>query len=133
MEPIVSPWFFYFINVCENMGIAATVCWVVCGIIFIVALIGFALCKYDSTFDADFIPAWKRARKYSLICTLVFMVFAIFAPSRKTLIWMVVADNVTQKNIEKAIDAGKDIKDELKKDIIEIVESIMNGDNKNQP
>ena len=45
---------------------------------------------------------------------------------------MIVAKNVTYQNVEKAIEAGKDVKDELKKDMLDIIEAIKGDEEKTQ-
>ena len=55
---------------------------------------------------------------------VVFLVLSIVTPSKNTLIGMIVVQNITENNIKKAVVTGRDLKDEIKKDIIDILQGL---------
>jgi hypothetical protein len=61
-------------------------------------------------------------RMISILATGILLTTLL--PSKNTLIAMLVADKFTYDVAEKVIDTGKDIKDEIKADIIEIFNNI---------
>jgi hypothetical protein len=48
----------------------------------------------------------------------------VLLPSQKTLISMLVADKLTYNAAEKIIEAGKNLKDEIKGDVIDVFQNI---------
>lgn len=123
MNPIVSPFFIYLLGVVDAICETAEAIAVIGLLASIVAIAGYLICR-DSDEYEDYIPNWKRAVKITVPILVISSIIFIFTPTRKTLIGMVVAKHVTTNNIESLIDASKDVKDELKADIIEIIESI---------
>jgi hypothetical protein len=81
---------------------------------------------YDQDEDelADFKKGWGKKGKISILLSLIFIFISVFCPTKDELIAIYVADKVTYDIAEKALDNGKLIKDELKKDVIEIIESL---------
>ena len=115
MEPIISPWIIYFLGVVDNFNIALAIIWIGCGI-SIGGLFLFA------TFEEEIELASKKSKKFFII-GIICVIISIFFPSQKTVIGMIVAKNITPINVEKALKSGKEFKNELKKDIIEIIQS----------
>ena len=127
-EPIISPWFFYFLGIIDGIKATAITVSLITGLFLLVSVIGVMVIKMAHEFDEDdekkLVPIWKKVLRGSLIPFVIFTLLAMFVPTKNTLIWMVVAKNVTYQNVEKAIEAGADFKNELKKDMIEIIETI---------
>lgn len=123
MEPIVNPWYFYL------MGLSGSISFIAClGAVFSGILFFIGLCiKVASICDRSMEDDWKKLSKtYRAVKILlvVLLFIAIAVPSKETLVQMVVAQQVTPKNVEKAISAGKNLKDELKKDVIDIIQAV---------
>lgn len=128
MEPIVSPWFIYFLGIAETIrgffiGFTAAA-WIA----FVICIIGWVVCKHDSGGYADNFKIWKKWLPKTIILTLFFSVITMCFPSKNTMITMYVADNITPNNVEKALEVGADFKNEIKKDIIELIEAIQKGE-----
>jgi len=132
MEPIVSPWFVYWItrlDVIRAFG----------GILLGVGTLGTFLYLAGIPFTADCCSdelheAWTRRPKSKTITLILigFLGLAIsgFVPSYKTALVMYGASKTTPDNIKLLRDGGKDIKDTIKADIIDIMESVNKKDNK---
>lgn len=112
---VISPWFFYFINIVEGLGAAF---WVFATI----GLIGGGLILASLTFgelDEDEISP-KTAKKI-FIGGLIFMFLAILTPSQQTCVQMLIADNVTYERLEVAGDTIEGIY----QDILDLTETLM--------
>lgn len=127
MTPIIDPWIVYAIGIVQGVRDWSTAVAIVAGIIFAVGLLCWTICKVDRDY-ADYVPTWARMTNRSALVFAIFMFLAIFAPSRRTVVWMVVADNVTYERVEDAAKIGKDIKDELQADILAIIDAINKSD-----
>lgn len=111
---IINPWFFYAIQVCDNVGGALTIIGILA--LFAAAAVGFMIIT-DSFWDED----EKRARKFAkkaVIIGVISCIIAVFIPTKETLIEMQIANLATKENIDSAvtyvIDAVKDFEAEDK-------------------
>jgi len=120
-EAIISPWFFYWVDIISNvkgLTIALMVCCTLASLI--------SVCVYfENFFDNKVIKA--RALKcfcvflpLALICTFIM----VFTPSSDALYKMMIAKSVTPQALSSFIKDGKLVKDELKKDIIEVIKTV---------
>lgn len=95
---VISPWFFYFINIVEGLDITffafATVGLIVGGLTLIALSLG-------ELYEEDFSP--KMAKKI-FISGFIFMFLAILTPSQQTCVQMLIADNITYERLEMAGD-----------------------------
>jgi hypothetical protein len=124
-DPIVSPWIIYLLGVIGNaVPIISAIC--------IASAIGFALylifkiagecCDYDS--DKE------EAKKIAKIIGFMRWVFLLstlillFFPSKNTIIGILIASKVTPTTISDAVRTGKDFKDEIKRDVIDLINAI---------
>lgn len=117
MNPVISPWFFYWVDVLGGLKSTA----------FLLSIIGPAVAGVISLFatvdsDDDTVDlvktCWKRG--WPLIPLLVLI--ATFCPCRKTMISMVVAREITYERLEKLPSLGG-IRETLKQDVIDIIEA----------
>lgn len=124
MEPIVSPWFIYVIGIAD--GFIASMGFV--GFWFSLACVIAFGCIVTNISEADNPNASKTSRPWQLsIPVLLFLLWwLVFAlvPNSKTLIGMAVAQNVTQDRVVRAGKVVYAAKDDLKKDIIDIITAL---------
>lgn len=108
---IINPWIFYLIDVLSSLkGISLTVI-----VITILGLIGAGvvtvIAKCDSFYDDDsthFITLLiKLLKKLLIVLCISFGVYTV-TPSEETMYKMLVAQNVTYENVDKATEAIKD-------------------------
>lgn len=100
MEPVVSPWIFYTMNVLLNLKSLVDI------ILFSFALVLgsalFVLLIDDGTLTGDREKIWKVIQPYFKICFIIFVVCGllwVFIPSKETMLQMLVASMVTPDNI----------------------------------
>jgi len=131
MEPIISPWFIYFLFTVNAVKIILFSLGFIFVIVFLVGVIGeiFNLVEYDKD-DLDYKKS-KSLRKKFMLPAIITILLGIFVPAKHTLIAMYVTKFVTTDNVAKAIEAGGGFKDVVKKDIIEIIEA-MKGEKQEQ-
>ena len=111
-EPIVSPWLVYLFGVAEPVQICAT-------LISIVGAVAWVISRIYLIDEGDD----KMARSIRNLARIWFVTLpiALFIPTKSTMIGMVVAQNITPANINTALEAGRDFKNELKRDIIDLL------------
>jgi len=142
MEPIVSPETIYLLTVCNSIkGIAGAVA-IILGIaligIFITAIVAkhmnsawnYADVEKEQKKRKSLADSMEIIAKQCLVIFLILLTIAIFVPSKKTMIAMYVADKITTNNLEAIVDGGAAVKNELKADIIEIIEAILKAGEK---
>jgi hypothetical protein len=128
MEHIISPWFIYLLHLVGGLVGGFTVIAIFIGIALFVCGIYFMEELIDLNSDDKERLSFKRWVRRLITAGIISLLLAIFIPSKTTLIGMFVANKVTYNNVEKAIEAGKNVKEELKKDIIDIIEAIQKED-----
>jgi len=121
-ELIVSPFLIYLIGLSEKLEILSVVV-----LVFLIAIT--TVCSIIAKADRDFHPlndtGWYfKMLKWFVPIFLIFLTFFIFVPNKSTLIQMIVTSELTYERLDKVIDSGRDIKDEIKNDIIDIINSL---------
>lgn len=92
-EPIINPWAFYLIGLCDNVSVVCTVAAVVFVALAVVLTIGMVI-------DGE--PTDKSLRKMVVILYAVGGVsalMAVFVPSGTTVTAMVAANNITPETV----------------------------------
>lgn len=104
--PIVSPWIFYSINLLSNISDA---CFLLALVSFL-ALLALILHHWMAGLDSDD-EIWEsfiKWRKRTGITLVISILGLTFIPTRETMYQMLVANYITDENIETATDAIKD-------------------------
>lgn len=116
MEPIINPWFFYFINIEDSLNtltvtiaIIAAIAWV--GLWF-AASIMFDKCRTlaENMENKNIKYCWKKGKLFMIIM-IVTAIIGIAIPSKSTMVEMAVMQQVTPNNIEKGIEIVKSTTD----------------------
>nr|DAR45552.1 MAG TPA: hypothetical protein [Ackermannviridae sp.] len=92
-DPIINPWVFYLISLCDNVSVVCTITAMVFVVMAVVMTIGMAI-------DGD--PDDKSLRKIVVILYAVGGVsalLAVFVPSGTTVTAMVAANNITPETV----------------------------------
>lgn len=95
-NPIINPWVFYLIGLCDNVFITCTVAAVVFAALAVVLTIGMVIDGLDGG------PVDKRMSKMVVILYAVGVVsalLAVFVPSGTTVTAMVAANNITPETV----------------------------------
>lgn len=116
MEPIISPWFFYFMEVGDSLDTVTFVFAVIAGVAWAGLWIA-ALCQFDeySTFkenlqDKSFQTCWRLGKK-AMIIMFVLITTTVAIPSKQTMVEMVVTQQITPDNLDKGKDVVKSATD----------------------
>jgi hypothetical protein len=120
------------------MGVAEAI-EIVALVIFVIALLGsvittciWGVAYADHGKDREETKTARMVLQRFLLLCIVSIPFVVFVPTKETVIGMIVAQNITPHNVERAVKAGKDVKDELKKDVLEIIKAIQNPPEKKE-
>lgn len=130
MEPIISPWFFYFLNCVNNIWGVSLVVAIASGLVAAITVI-IALCEFVDdeeykNFSGYYEKYHKRLVNKAIFICVLGTLLTVFIPSKETMIEMAVAKNVTEKNVELAKDTVKNLIDYT----IESVTKLSNKDSK---
>jgi hypothetical protein len=108
MEPIISPWIFYWIDILCNLKDMAIFIQIACGII---VLLSFAI--IGEFLDSIELPDGAIKWFYIIVATIFILatLIEIFTPSQETLYAMLAANFVTPDNINLGVEGVKTIID----------------------
>lgn len=113
MEPVISPWVFYLIDIANGIRIISLIAYVCVFIPFVYGLGTMVVNKEYGNDDKDYLRG-KRTFKISLVILIISLGISIFIPSSDTILKMVIAKNVTYD----AVDAAKDVVVQVYNDIL---------------
>ena len=116
MQHIISPWLISFINVVDVINIICITSIVMLGVTLAVILIVRAIEN-----EKEIITKTVKKIIWGFIVSLLLVTLI---PSKNILIQMIVADHLTYNTVNKVIMQGKNVKNEIKKDIIDILTSV---------
>ena len=130
-KSIVSPFFIYMLQVVNNVVIAACVCSVLLGIGSVISKIGATVNLIEYGKDNDDYKKCQNVFKKLFMPFLICVFLAVFVPDKTTLLQMYIADKITFERVEETVKVGKNLKKEIKNDIIEILQAIDKEDSTN--
>lgn len=107
MNAIISPWVFYWIDVCDSFK---SLVFVVFVIAVIAAGISF-LCSIDDLATSDDVRVFSKSAKISVIVAAASIVLYILLPSENVSYKMLAANMFTQDNINSATEYVTDVID----------------------
>jgi hypothetical protein len=125
MESIVNPWIIYLLWKIDTLRDIIRIPCIVALIIFIVFIFIDAIEN-----DGDCFKENSKNIKKGIFTWLFLVSFVVLLPSKNTIIAMYVANEITYNRAEKAVDITKDLKNTLKKDIIDIIQEVTKEDAK---
>jgi len=124
MEPIVNPWIWYFVGLAGNFGNLCAWVTFVTGV-GLVCCIVFLYVNADSTEPHISGISKKAVRKTSKILVVIliaFILFLVFAPSESTVLKMYISKKITRDTMKNTKGVTGDIREAIKRDIIEIIQ-----------
>lgn len=132
MKPIVSPLWFYLINVCGKAGGVLLATAIIFGIIAVIC-VGIYICvlddgeyKYYSDESKKVVNSTFKFGKKAVVICVISCILLCLTPSEKTCYQMVAATVVTPDNITAVGNTATDIVDY----IVDSVSQITNDDDK---
>lgn len=133
MNPIISPWLIYLINVLSGLKIffivtvvAAIFVGIGSAICFLIVIGGPYYDKNDEK-DQNKILNIKKCFKKSVVGLIISALLVVITPSKDTMYTMLALDNLTTYNIQAIGKTGKDVIDYISDQI----DKIVNGDQSN--
>lgn len=115
MEPIINPWLIYFIGISDNLQQFGEV------IGFVFGVLSFGLVLFPFCVQ---IPKILWGLLFTIPLFIIGVLIGILVPDKQWIIATILANETTPQNIEKVVNSGKSIKDEIKADFIEIINLI---------
>ena len=121
MEPIISPWFFYFLHICDDMNLVFIIIfWISLGFALLTGLV--ATVDYATRFNEDSYQKMLKVFKISSGICLFSGVISALIPNEKTMYQMLAASLVTPDNINLVEDDIVDFVSKIAKAIQQKVE-----------
>ena len=125
MTPIISPWIFYAISVCDTIIPLTAIIAILSGILGIVCIAVSAdimdrISRYPSSehsYDKKQIELLQKYSKRLLIICGISILLVIFVPDRETIFQMILAQNVTYERLEM----GANIVSAIYEDILNVM------------
>ena len=123
MTPVISPWVFYLMVVSERLAILSLLLFII-GIIVLVGFCLYKLIDLYTGFPSDYIQntcslVIKKLCKWVILVGII----SCLLPSEKTIINMIVAQNVTYDRVESVTDTVETVYH----DIMELFENDSNS------
>lgn len=113
MTPIISPWVFYLMPICDNVGFFA----VFFGLIgFVASCIMTGIITEETTSyqpDEKLIKMFTSIRKKIIVATVICGLLGVFLPSENTITKMIIAQNVTYERVEVVDDTVKTVYNDI--------------------
>ncbi len=120
-DPIVSPWLVYLIMQVDAVNELLFVAALFAGVAMFPYMVGFVV-KRSGTED-EFTRAMEKCKFIPILFMLLFPLAVLF-PNQKTIIAMIVAKHITPQTVEQGVDVVKQVKDELKVDVMDVINAL---------
>lgn len=117
-DPIINPWVFYLIGLCDNVSVVCTITTLVFVAMAVVMTLGMAV-------DGD--PVDKSLRKIVVILYAVGGVsalLAVFVPSSTTVTAMVAANNITPETVAAVGQTDTDAAEAITQVIVQTIKEV---------
>lgn len=127
-DPIISPWLIYLISISDKIII-------VFSIIAIALGVGLASFYFATWMQGDWEENVKDKIKVHIKLWITIFIsgfLALTIPDSKTIISLVVASKITPNTVNSAVQTGKEFKNEIKKDIMDIIDAIQKKEEVNK-
>jgi hypothetical protein len=123
--PIINPFMIYLVYNIDsliNILIVSTILSITTLTIYYIARL--VCCVDFKDKYQQWLISWKKVLKYGIVTLIISITLLTFIPNKNTLIAMYVANQITYARVEKTMNAANNIKDVLKKDVLDIIEGI---------
>lgn len=111
MTPVISPWVFYLMPVCENIATVSAIATGISGLAL--AVVAGCLVSYYNYFDEDEIGRFKHWIKLLSVITIIALLLACLIPSEETITKMIVAQNVTYERVDVVTDTVANVYNDI--------------------
>lgn len=111
MTPVISPWIFYIMPVCEKFSILA---WVIFGVsLFALAVVACFYFSEGRYMDDDEIRKFKRILKRLIVAIVITAILGCFIPTEETIVKMIVSQNVTYERVDVVTDTVANVYNDI--------------------
>lgn len=110
MTPIISPWFFYLLQIVE--GLICVLTFGTLGSVAYGAIRWFIVFTEEGPDSEIYVKESKKGKKL-IICAIILAIFTIFIPTKTTCLEMLVAQNVTYERIEIVGQTVEDVYNDI--------------------
>lgn len=124
MTPVINPWIFYLMPICESISFTCSLSGILVTIAAIVVCVLGVLVAADPVGYEDSVPVVvKKLRKVLVPAAIILVLLGTFIPSESTITKMLIAENVTYERVESATNTVESVYN----DIMELFEEDGNG------
>ena len=113
MTPIINPWLLYLIGFVENISILFLIFTVIFSVLTVVLITNVVIEGGKIVFPI-----------VTGTLLVVVSVVLLFVPSSDTVLKMIIAQNITEERVDNILENSGNVKNELKQDIIDILNAI---------
>jgi hypothetical protein len=124
--PIIHPIWIYLMGTVDGILIATGVL----SFFGIAGTIGCRILLSAADLDVEETLRVRSLYRFALCITIPVVLITTFTPTKETIIQMVVAQNVTYERLDKLSVKGVEVKDALKKDILDIIGAVRDKEGK---
>lgn len=111
MTPVISPWIFYVMTICEKFSVLS---WVALGVSCLGLLVCFCVYSTESSYmDEDDIRTFKRIVKTLIILVIITAILGCVIPSEETITKMLIAHNVTYERVDVVTDTVANVYNDI--------------------
>jgi hypothetical protein len=133
MEPIISPWLIYLLGIIGDSNIAWDFGFFILISLSIVSyLVLHIVPANEISNNIEFVQKIQKISRNGTIISIILFIIANLIPSKTTIIQMIVAKNITPNNLSLVIKEGKALKENIKKDVLDIIMAIGEKSNKDK-
>jgi hypothetical protein len=113
MTPVISPWVFYWMPVIDTMSGVAWVLLIVSVVLLVISFFIFCMELDCGDKDSDLCKFLLKAKNKLLVLIVAATIAGVFIPSEKTVIKMLIAQNVTYDRVEMATDTVASVYEDI--------------------
>lgn len=113
MTPVINPWIFYLMPLCDNLAFFSAVVGIVALIGYTGVVIGHIVVANDGYSDEDDLKPFMSIEKLLKPVVIVSLLLAFLVPSEKTITKMLIAQNVTYERVEMATDTVQSVYEDI--------------------
>lgn len=124
MEPVVSPWFIYWLGMIDSIGGVFRVSLFLGILSTVIYHIGHTMTIGYESDHKLWVEGWGKKRYLGYVLLAIGLPCAIFMPTKDTVLKMYVASYVTPDNLNIVKGASYNLKEQIKSDVIEILEAV---------
>jgi Na+-transporting methylmalonyl-CoA/oxaloacetate decarboxylase beta subunit len=113
MTPVINPWVFYWMPLCD---VVKDTCSAIGWMCLIAAIAVTIVCLFESSSyykNENFLKDLKSIKKILFPIAIAFVLIGTFTPSEKTITKMLIAQNVTYERVEVATDTVETVYNDI--------------------